>query len=67
MAAALTITIMPHPTSATHKLATVRTRTRVYAVTYAEPYPTEAEIQQLWAEDRKAFRPYDETCGRYVR
>lgn len=41
---------------------------RVYAVTYA-PYTDvdKAKVARDWAEDRRAFRPYDETTGRYLR
>ena len=62
-----TIEIVNHPTSPAYKVVKVVSRGRVYAVTYAEPFPTEAEARQLWREERKAFRPYDETTGRYCR
>ncbi len=62
----ITITIIDHPTSAAHKIAKVESRGRIYAVTYAEPWPTDDEVRQLWLEERKAFRPYDETTGRYL-
>jgi hypothetical protein len=42
-------------------------RGRVYAVTFAEPFPTDEEAQQLWRDERRAFRPYDEMTGRYLR
>ena len=61
----LSIQIRPHPTSARHQVATVATSTRVYAITYAEPFPSEADIRELWATDRKAFRPWNQTTGRY--
>lgn len=61
------IEIINHPISSTHKVAKVITaRQRVYAVTYAEPFPTEAEVRQLWREQRREFRPYDESTGRYL-
>ena len=63
---AITIEIVQHPTSPAHKLVKVISRGRVYAVTCAEPFPTVEEVQQWWQEERKAFRPYDETMGRYL-
>ena len=62
-----TITITAHPTSAAHRLVTAVSRGRVYAVTFAEPFPSVEEARQLWREERRAFRPYDETTGRYLR
>ncbi len=62
----LHITIRPHPTSADHRIATVQSRGRIYAVTYAEPFPTEEHVRALWRTERTAFRPYDESTGRYV-
>ena len=63
----LHITIRPHPTSADHRIATVQARGRLYAITYGEPFPTEEIIRELWKTERRAFRPYDETMGRYLR
>jgi hypothetical protein len=60
------ITIINHPTSCNHKIVKAVTRGRVYAVTTAEPFPSLEEAQQWWKEDCKAFRPYDETTGRYL-
>jgi hypothetical protein len=60
------ITIIHHPTSATHRIAKVQSRGRIYAMTYAEPFPTEDDVRHAWKDDRKAFRPYDESAGRYV-
>jgi hypothetical protein len=62
--ATVQIEILDHPTSPAHKLVKAISRGRVYAVTYAEPFPTLEEARQLWREDRKAFQPYDETTGR---
>jgi hypothetical protein len=62
----VTITISNHPTSTAHKIVKVVSRGRVYAVTFAEPFPTEAEARQLWREERRAFRPFDESTGRYL-
>jgi len=63
---AVEIEIVNHPTSAAHKIVKAISRGRVYAVTFAEPFPTVEEARQLWHEERKAFRPYDETTGRYL-
>jgi hypothetical protein len=60
------VTIRQHPTSPKHQVATVQSRGRIYAVTYAEPFPTEDAVRSLWRAERKAFRPYDETTGRYL-
>jgi len=61
------IEITAHPHSPTHQLAKVIVRGRVYAVTFAEPFPTAADVRQLWRTDRRAFRPYDESSGHYLR
>jgi hypothetical protein len=63
---AVQIEIRPHPTSPAHKIVKAISRGRVYAVTFAEPFPTVEEARQLWREERRAFRPYDETTGRYL-
>jgi len=60
------IEIKAHPTRAAHKIVKAISRGRVYAVTFAEPFPTVEEAQQLWRAERRAFRPYDESTGRYV-
>jgi hypothetical protein len=67
MASVPQIEMHNHPTSPVHKIVKAISCGRVYAVTSAEPFPTLEEAQQLWREDRKAFRPYDETTGRYCR
>jgi hypothetical protein len=63
---AVQIEIITHPTSPAHKIVKAISRGRVYAVTFAEPFPTIEEARQLWREERKAFQPYDETTGRYL-
>jgi hypothetical protein len=60
------IEISNHPTSPAHTIVKAISRGRVYAVTFAEPFPTEAEARQLWREERRAFRPFDESTGRYL-
>lgn len=60
------IEIINHPTSPAHKIVKAIARGRVYAVTFAEPFPTREEARQLWREERRAFRPFDETTGRYL-
>ena len=67
MASVPQIEIRNHPTSSAHKVVKAIMRGRVYAVTFAEPFPTIEEAQQLWREERRAFRPYDETTGCYLR
>jgi len=62
------IDIVDHPVMDI-KLAIVNVRGRVYACTYApmdEPL-TKRFVMQQWAEDRKSFRPFDTTTGRYLR
>ena len=63
------IVIEPHPTHPeTHKVVKVTTaRGYVYASTWAEPFPSEEEARVAWRENRRAFAPYDETSGRYLR
>jgi hypothetical protein len=64
---AVHIEIINHPTSPAHRIVKAISRGRVYAVTFAEPCPTVEEAREFWRTDRRAFRPYDETTGRYLR
>jgi hypothetical protein len=61
------ITILNDSHSPAHKLVKASTATRVYAVTFAEPFPSQAEAEALWRDDRRAFRPYNESTGRYIK
>lgn len=50
----------------THRVALVEVRGRVYACTYAEPWPSEADVREDWdtygrRHPTKGFRPYDES------
>lgn len=63
----VSIKVIPCPWSNSHVIASVGSRGRIYAVTYAEPFPSEAEVRKLWVEERTAFYPYDESAGRYLR
>ncbi|SRR6266851_2206255 len=63
---AVQIAITTLPTSATYKLIKVISRGRVYAITAAEPFPSEEDVRELWRTERRAFRPYNETTGRYL-
>ena len=67
MASVPQIEILNHPTSPAHKIVKAISRGRVYAVTFAEPFPTVEDARELWRTERRAFRPYDETTGRYLR
>jgi hypothetical protein len=60
------ITIVDHPLSAAHRIIKVVSLGRVYAATTAEPFPTIAEAHQIWQNERRSFRPYDESSGRYL-
>ena len=63
------IRIQQHPESKEHQIAIVTTaRGYVYATTFApmdEPLTNEF-IERDWKQDRKGYRPYDESTGRYV-
>lgn len=64
------IDVIKHPTTPAMdiRIALVTTRGRVYACTYApmdEPL-TKQFVKQQWVEDRRSFRPYDTTEGRYL-
>lgn len=50
---------------ATHYIGVVESRGYVYACTWAHE-PTVAEVRRAWYLDRCAFRPYDESTGRYL-
>lgn len=43
----------------------VERRGRIYACTWAET-PTPGQVAQAWREDRRAFRPYDQSSGAYL-
>lgn len=40
---------------------------RVYAATYAEPFPTKETALADYKSDPKAFEPYNETAGEYCK
>ena len=55
-----------------YKLVTVERRGFVYAMVYAEPFPTEAEVRLDFTADRRhhkknrAFRPFDTSTRRFI-
>lgn len=61
------IEIRPHlHYPATHSTVKVTVRGRVYACDWAGT-PTPDQAMKAWKEDRRAFRPYNESEGVYVR
>jgi hypothetical protein len=62
----LRVEIIDHPTSTAHCIAKVVVGDRVYAVTYAEPFPSVDEVRELWRTEQGVFRPYDESTGLYL-
>jgi hypothetical protein len=65
------VSIKTHPQyPETHVLVEVESRGRVYAISWARPWPTESEVLEAWAEDHqrtpkyRVFRPFDHTTGR---
>jgi hypothetical protein len=63
---AISIKIVRHPASRNHWLAKVYSGRYVYAVTWADPSPSQTEVELLWLNERRAFRAYDEVSGRYL-
>jgi|GEM_PF-3911211 hypothetical protein len=49
-----------------HKLVKIYKRGRVYATTYAEPFPTKESALNDYYENPKLFAPFDEATGRYL-
>ena len=49
-----------------HKLVKIYLNGRVYAATYAEPFPTVESARKDYSADSKSFRPYDESSGTYL-
>jgi hypothetical protein len=43
----LQVAITEHPTSPHHRVAKVQSRGRIYAITYAEPFPIEADVREV--------------------
>jgi len=62
----LHVQVVEHPFSQFHKLVKVEARGRVYAATWAAPFPTETEVKEVWRYDRKIFWPYDPVRQRYT-
>jgi hypothetical protein len=49
-------------------IAKVYSRGNVYAIRYAEGSEvTEAEIRKVWKEERRAFRPFDESLNSFCQ
>ena len=48
-----------------HKLVKIIKGGRVYAATYAEPFPTKETALADYKSNPKAFEPYNETTGEY--
>ena len=61
------ISILNDPHSPVHKIVKAATATRVYAVTFAKPFPSQAEAEALWRDDKRTFRPYNESTSRYLK
>jgi len=49
-----------------HKIVKIYRGGRVYAATYAQPFPTKESAMKDYFENPKSFEPYDESTGRYV-
>jgi hypothetical protein len=49
-----------------HKLVKIIKGGRVYAATYAEPFPTRESAIRDYLNKPKDFLPYNETTGRYL-
>jgi len=58
------IEIIDH--GAHHKLVKVIRNGRVYAATYAEPFPTKESARADYLSNPKGFLPYDESTGTYL-
>jgi hypothetical protein len=60
------IEIFPHPSSPnTHSIATVQVGGRILGVSWAGK-PTRERVLEAWKTDRKSFKPYDQSTGRFI-
>lgn len=50
-----------------HKLVKIYRNGRVYASTYAEPFPTKETALADFKSNPKSFEPYNEATGEYCR
>ena len=49
----------------THSVGIVTSRGRTYACTWAGT-PSRVVVEATWRDERRAFRPFDTTTGRYL-
>jgi uncharacterized membrane protein (UPF0127 family) len=49
-----------------HKLVKIYRNGRVYAATYAEPFPTKESAKADYLADPRSFLPFDESTGKYL-
>ncbi len=61
-----TIEVINHPTSQQHKIYKVCSKGRVYAVTFAQPFPIKEDILKYFKNDRRNFHPFDESTNTYL-
>lgn len=61
-------TIINHPIDPTKKLVKIYSCGRVYAASWAEPFPTEKEALRTWASKggRRIFLPFNESTNTYL-
>jgi uncharacterized membrane protein (UPF0127 family) len=50
-----------------HKLVKIYRNGRVYAATYAEPFPTQESARADYLADPRSFLPFDESTGKYLQ
>jgi len=50
-----------------HKLVKIIKNGRVYAATYAEPFPTKESALADYKRNPKSFEPYNEATGEYCQ
>jgi hypothetical protein len=50
-----------------HRLVKVERRGRIFAEVYAQPFPSLVSAWSDYRHDPKAFRPYDESAGRFLK
>jgi uncharacterized membrane protein (UPF0127 family) len=49
-----------------HKLVKIYRNGRVYAATYADPFPTRESAKADYLDDPRSFLPFDESTGKYL-
>ena len=62
----VSIEVIDHPSSNSHRIYKVYNNGRVYAISCAAPFPAEGDMLKYFKTDRRDFRPFDESTNTYL-